>query len=157
MKPIKVKAEVLEAEASEDAVVVEAEVIESKRAMKLLEASYDEAEKVIKSKDKIEELLVKMEKKLAEIPVAGENLAKLPLFASMVRSVVAGEFSVPVGTMLAAVGAIIYFVNPFDLAPDFFGAVGFADDAAVVAAAAVLINSDLVEYVEWRKVNKAEN
>lgn len=157
MKPIKVKAEIITADEASDAIEVQAEVIDSKRAQKLLESRYDEAKKVIKDRDKIEELLRKMEEKLAKIPVAGEELSKLPIFASMVRSFVAGKYDVPMGTVLVAVGAILYFVNPFDLAPDFLGAVGLADDAAVVGAAVLLINSDIEEYVEWRSANEGAN
>lgn len=156
MKPIKVKAEIVAADAASEAIEVQAEVVDSKRARKLLESRYDEAEKAIKNRDKVEEILRKMEEKLAKVPVAGEELAKLPVFASLVRSYVIGKYpDVPMGTILAALGAIIYYVNPFDLVPDALGAVGLADDAAVVAAAAALINSDIEDYLAWREANEA--
>lgn len=155
MKPIKVKAEVVTGEISEDAVEVEATLVDSKKARKLLEARYDEAEKTIKDKAKLEELLLKMEEKLAKVPVAGKELSKLPLFGLLVHSYVAGEYTdPPIGTILAAAGAIIYFVNPFDIVPDAISALGFADDAAVAGAAYVLISSDLDDYIAWRAANK---
>jgi uncharacterized membrane protein YkvA (DUF1232 family) len=36
---------------------------------------------------------------------------------------------------LVAIGALIYFINPFDLIPDTFGVLGFVDDLGVVVFA----------------------
>lgn len=53
-------------------------------------------------------------------------------------------------TIAAAVFALIYVINPFDIVPDvipFFGAV---DDASVIAACLILIERDLHTYREWK-------
>jgi len=154
MKPIKVKAEVLDEEASEDAIEVDAVVVEKKRARKLLEARYDEAAETISSVDKVEDLLRKMEEKLAKVPVAGEELAKLSVLASMVHSYATGKYKeIPLGSILAATAAIIYFVSPVDVVPDAFGALGLADDAAVIAACVFLVKTDIEDYIVWRDAN----
>jgi len=41
----------------------------------------------------------------------------------------------PMQVKMALMGALAYFVVPFDFAPDFLLLIGFADDAAVLAAA----------------------
>lgn len=41
----------------------------------------------------------------------------------------------PLQVKAALVGALAYFVMPFDIAPDILPLLGFADDAAVLAAA----------------------
>jgi uncharacterized membrane protein YkvA (DUF1232 family) len=41
------------------------------------------------------------------------------------------------------VGAIVYFVMPDDLIPDFLPIIGYADDAAVLGAAVKLMSSHI--------------
>ncbi|GLK79490.1 YkvA family protein [Methylopila turkensis] len=41
----------------------------------------------------------------------------------------------PTHVRATLIGALAYFVLPFDMAPDFLPLVGFADDASVLAAA----------------------
>ncbi len=46
----------------------------------------------------------------------------------------AGDPLTPAKVKLLIVGALAYFVMPFDAIPDFLPLVGFTDDAAVIAA-----------------------
>lgn len=52
------------------------------------------------------------------------------------------------------ISALIYFVSPVDIIPDFLPVVGYLDDAAVVAACIKLVKSDIDDYKQWRKINK---
>jgi uncharacterized membrane protein YkvA (DUF1232 family) len=47
----------------------------------------------------------------------------------------------------AAVGALLYFINPLDAIPDFSPFVGFVDDAAVIAAAVTYLRKELENYL----------
>ena len=47
----------------------------------------------------------------------------------------------------AAVGALLYFINPFDAIPDFVPFAGFVDDAAVIAAAVTFLRIELKNYL----------
>ena len=60
---------------------------------------------------------------------------------------------VPVGTIVAIVSALIYFVSPVDFIPDFIPGIGQVDDAAVIVACLALVTADLDEYSVWRKKN----
>lgn len=46
-----------------------------------------------------------------------------------------------------AVGALLYFINPLDAVPDFIPFAGFADDAAVIAAAVTFLRNELKNYL----------
>ena len=48
---------------------------------------------------------------------------------------------------------LIYFVSPIDIIPDSIPAIGYFDDAAVVAACWKLVESDIEEYEKWRVEN----
>jgi uncharacterized membrane protein YkvA (DUF1232 family) len=59
------------------------------------------------------------------------------------------------GTIAAAVFALIYVFNPFDIIPDVLPFVGAVDDASVIAACLMLIERDLFKYRNW-KINQPE-
>jgi len=49
----------------------------------------------------------------------------------------------PFQVKAALLGALAYFVLPFDVIPDFLPVIGFADDAAVLATAVKLVASHM--------------
>ena len=54
-------------------------------------------------------------------------------------------------TILASLGAMIYFVNPFDLVPDIFPIFGYLDDATIVAWVLHSIRGDLENFRAWEQ------
>lgn len=128
--------------------------IDDETAQASLEAGYSKAEEMLKDKDKMERFLQRLEKKLKVIPIAGEKLADVPIMVSLVRSYVKKEYTdIPIGTIIAIISALIYFLSPIDLVPDSIPVLGYFDDAAVVAACWKLVDSDVTEYVKWREEN----
>jgi len=62
-----------------------------------------------------------------------------------------GTYSnVPPHTILLVVAALLYFLSPLDAIPDFLGAVGFTDDAAVVLFVLSAIKNEIRLYRDWR-------
>lgn len=126
-------------------------IITHEEALKELEKGYEKAEIILQDEDKIERLLQRLEKKLQSIPKIGDKLSHIPVFASLVKSYVKKEYTeVPIGTIVAVISALLYFVSPVDLIPDIFPGVGHIDDAAVVGACLILVDSDIKEYIKWR-------
>lgn len=58
--------------------------------------------------------------------------------------------TVPAHTILLVVAALLYFLSPLDAIPDFLGAVGFTDDAAVVLFVLSAIKNEISHYRDWR-------
>ena len=56
---------------------------------------------------------------------------------------------VPLKTILMAIGAVIYLVNPFDIVPDFIPGFGYVDDVTVIAAVMKTIRGDVDEFRAW--------
>jgi uncharacterized membrane protein YkvA (DUF1232 family) len=62
---------------------------------------------------------------------------------------------IPWGSIVLIVVAIIYFVSPFDLIPDWIPVAGFIDDAAVIGFVLKQINNDLDNFLKWEAVKKS--
>ena len=57
---------------------------------------------------------------------------------------------VPAHTILLVVAALLYFLSPLDTIPDFFGVIGFTDDAAVVLFVLNATKNEISHYRDWR-------
>ena len=61
-----------------------------------------------------------------------------------------GEYlSVPWKTIVLSLATIIYFLNPFDMAPDFIPGVGYLDDAVVLGFVVNSIKKELEKFLRW--------
>ena len=127
---------------------------DEKVAQEELEQGFAEAEKILGDQDKIEKFLQRLEKKLKGIPVAGSELSKVPVLASLFISFVRKQYTnIPTLSIVAITSALIYFVSPIDIIPDFIPGVGHLDDAAVIIACWKMVSADVEEYVKWREDN----
>ncbi|HET9908096.1 MAG TPA: YkvA family protein [Anaerolineales bacterium] len=58
---------------------------------------------------------------------------------------------VPYGIIAAAVFALLYVFNPFDLVPDVLPFVGAVDDATVIGACLLMMEKDLNKFRKWKE------
>ncbi len=65
--------------------------------------------------------------------------------------------ALPWRSLLYATAALVYFVAPLDLIPDFLAGVGLVDDVAVVAAVVGALRSDLVAFETWEAARSAKS
>ena len=136
---------------------MEKEAMNEQQAKEELEKRYGTAKKLLEDEDKLEKFLKRLEEKLKVIPKVGDKLSMIPVFASLLKSYVKKEYKeVPLGTIIAILAALIYFVSPIDIIPDTIPVLGYSDDAAVVYACLKLVESDVKDYQEWREKNEAE-
>lgn len=103
-----------------------------------------EAQKVMDNQDKIE--------KIALNETLHKYLNDIKLYFQMLGDVFTGKYKkVPVGTIAAIVGTLLYVLSPVDLIPDFIPAVGYLDDAAMLALCLNFTRFDVEEYKKDRK------
>ena len=132
-----------------------AESFDENQAQNELKKGYKKAEILLHDENKLEIFLQKIENKLTIVPIVGNALSYIPVMISMIRSYVRKEYTeIPIGSIISMISALIYFVSPVDIIPDFLHVVGYLDDAAVVAACIKLVKSDIDDYKQWRKINK---
>lgn len=75
----------------------------------------------------------------------------LKLMINLIIDYVKGDYkNVPWDTIAAITGAIIYFVSPIDVIPDFIPVAGYVDDLAVIKFALDFAGDDLKKYEQWK-------
>ncbi len=109
------------------------------------------AEEMLENPDKVEKLLQRLEKKLEKLPILEDALTCIPRMAMLLNSWLKKEYNnVPLGSLVAIVGAILYFVLPMDVIADYIPVLGLLDDAGVALIAMNLVDKDINEYMDWR-------
>ena len=109
--------------------------------------SYTEADakKVMENQERIE--------KIASNDTLIKYLNDIKLYFKMLGDIFTGKYKkVPVGTIAAIVGTLLYVLSPVDLIPNFIPVIGYLDDAAVLAACLKFTKFDVEEYKKNRKL-----
>jgi len=125
---------------------------------KLFEKAKQQAEKVVGNKAEIEKLLQNAYMKATTNRFSLKSIwDDLTLFIRMIKSWITKEYTdIPWTTLILSVALIIYFLNPFDLIPDFIPVIGLMDDIALAVFVFNSIRSDLQKYEKWENKKKTE-
>lgn len=108
----------------------------------------EDAQKVMDNQEKIE--------KIASNDTLHKYLADIKLYFQMLGDVFTGKYKkVPVGTIAAIVGTLLYVLSPIDFIPDFIPVVGYLDDAAMLALCLNFTRFDVEEYKKNKKLLSA--
>jgi uncharacterized membrane protein YkvA (DUF1232 family) len=109
-----------------------------------------------KSKKLLDEALKKAKAKEEKKGPLAEVWSNLNALFRLLQAYIHRDYTrIPWGSIVLVVVAIIYFVSPFDLIPDWIPVVGFIDDAAVIAFVLKQINTDLNQFLQWEAVKKS--
>jgi uncharacterized membrane protein YkvA (DUF1232 family) len=126
------------------------------RGLGLVEA---EAEQIAGRPSRLKELARRAQAQMS-IPRSriGSLREDLPVLVRLIRAYASGDYrTLPWKGILLATGAILYFVTPVDLIPDFIVGTGFLDDAVVVAYVIKAIRDDLTRFVAWEAANALDD
>lgn len=63
---------------------------------------------------------------------------------------------IPWRTIALVVAAVLYFINPFDIIPDFIPFLGYTDDVVAFAAIFKSAQTDLMDYCKWKGYSMEE-
>jgi len=109
-------------------------------------------QKELPDPEKIDEMADQATRRLGGIKIFADIIDDFLTLIRLVRAYTfRGYREVPLGSILAAVGAIVYFVNPVDIIPDFIPVIGYIDDVAVVGFALKFIRDDLEAFRIWEE------
>ena len=90
-------------------------------------------------------------RRIGELEEENKELRKylddIKLYFQLLHDFFSGQYKkIPVGTIAAMVGSLLYIFLPVDLIPDCIPVVGFLDDAAVLTACLNATRFDIEEY-----------
>lgn len=75
----------------------------------------------------------------------------------MMRAYATRQYTMmPWKSMVIAVAGVIYFLDPFDLIPDFIPVGGFVDDITVLMWVFSSLKGELDRFLEWEKAHLLE-
>ncbi len=113
------------------------------------------ADEYINDGEKAAELLDSARKKAGRKRSSLEKIwDKVQLLFSLLDDWIKGRYKViPTKSIIMIIVAVVYFVFPLDILPDFIVGLGFIDDVAVLGFVIGQINKDLEEYRVWKEAN----
>lgn len=82
---------------------------------------------------------------------------QLQLLFSLAKDYSSGAYTaIPKSTMIAVLAALLYFISPLDLVPDFLLGLGFLDDAVILGFVYKKVAKELQKYQAWKALNARE-
>ena len=82
-----------------------------------------------------------------------EFMEYVKLFFYMLKDFVTRKYTeVPIGTIIAIVGTLLYILNPIDIIPDFIPLAGYLDDASIIATCIKAIKVDIDKYKKFKEL-----
>ena len=80
---------------------------------------------------------------------------QLQLLFSLAKDYASGNYTaIPKSSIIAIVAALLYFISPLDLIPDFLVGLGFVDDAFVLGLVYKQVLKELDKYQIWKDSQK---
>ena len=117
--------------------------IEIAYAESLKEVDDEDARHILAKEDKAHEKAEVFIRQQGSLESFGRQIL---LLYGLLRAWWDKEYSLPWKSAAAIIAALLYFINPFDLIPDFIPVIGYLDDVVVIGACLKLIQSDLRDY-----------
>jgi uncharacterized membrane protein YkvA (DUF1232 family) len=75
---------------------------------------------------------------------------RLFVFGRLLKAFVKGKYtSIPWKPILLIAAAVIYFINPADLIPDWLVAIGFTDDAGILMMVYASVKAEIEKFIAW--------
>ncbi len=91
-------------------------------------------------------------RKLKKVPgTFSKIINQVFLLLDMIKNYSRGEYkNIPWYTIAMSTAALLYFLNPVDIIPDFIPFLGFVDDAFVIGFVIKAIQKDLKKYCDFK-------
>ncbi|GAB4366836.1 MAG: DUF1232 domain-containing protein [Calditrichia bacterium] len=116
----------------------------------------EQAEKLAEETERIKKILERaVEKAEQQKHRILDFWNEIQLLISMIRAYFSKEYTrIPWKTIVFALAAVIYFLNPLDIVPDLVPTLGFLDDATVMAFVVNALKEDLEEFKNFQAQTK---
>jgi len=124
-----------------------------------LKAAIKKASKLIANPGKLSALLLSSVNKIKLNKGSIQKIKnELLLLTELIKYWSKGQYKdISTKSILMIVGAIIYFVNPLDIIPDFTPILGFTDDATILYYVIRKISSEIDKFRNWKELQTINN
>lgn len=115
----------------------------------------NKAEDYAKDPEKLNDLIDKASKKANGKKGPFDTIwVQLMACFRLIKAYAKGTYrDIPWSSLVMLVAAVVYFVMPIDLIPDFIVGFGLLDDAALLGWTVKKFSSDIDAFVEWEREN----
>lgn len=116
---------------------------------------------IAKNPEMISELIGGVSHKMSDMDISKQRVSgfieRVKTLIRMLRAYISGEYrQLPWKSLLMILGALIYFMMPLDLIPDFIPVTGLADDISIIFLVFGSINEDILDFLEHEKTRKQD-
>ena len=119
----------------------------------------EKAKAIIDNPEKVSAVLEKaisLCDSLGQLRIIGKHFRDASLICSMLNDYICKRYTqIPTATVITLLAAVLYFVSPIDIIPDFLPLVGHLDDMIVFGFVQDAARSDLKKYEKWKKENES--
>lgn len=123
------------------------------REIELPAYARNRAARIVRSPEKLREMVDEAREKASTTAPSSSSLAgvidDLKTMFDLLRAVARGDYRVRTETLVLIAGAVLYFVLPIDIIPDFIPIAGYIDDAAVIAWVVGRCKSEIDLFRSW--------
>ncbi|UXP30670.1 YkvA family protein [Reichenbachiella agarivorans] len=121
----------------------------------------EKAEGLLSDNHRVSNLISSATEKLKGIMSSNEQLKdfsyKVMVVLRMLKAQVTGEYrEIPWRTLLLSAGAMLYFITPLDVIPDFIPALGLTDDIAILFWVYNSVKEDIERFEMWENTLELE-
>lgn len=116
--------------------------------------SRSKAETYLNDPKKLNKLYKDAAAKIEDVPHGpfGATWRYIKAMIRMISAYADGSYrKAPTLSMVMIVAAVIYFISPIDLMPDFIPVIGYIDDALVVTITVSAVKEDLDKFIAWER------
>jgi uncharacterized membrane protein YkvA (DUF1232 family) len=120
----------------------------------ILDNLYRQAERLISSEKSVisrflDEVFLKIGESTEYFYKFQDNLIAL---VRMMRAWIKGDYqNISTKSIIAVVAALLYFVNPLDLIPDFIPIIGQIDDMLILGYLIKILNKEIEKFMAWEQ------
>ena len=120
----------------------------------------EKAKQIIDNPEKVSAVLEKAADlcdDLSHVRFIGKYFKDISLICSMINDYICKRYTkVPMATVITLLAAVLYFISPIDIIPDFLPLIGHLDDMVVFAFVQDAAKIDLKKYEKWKKEQETE-
>ncbi len=89
---------------------------------------------------------------LSYLRIIGKYFKEASLVCNMINDYICKRYTaVPTATVITLLAAVLYFVSPIDIIPDFLPLIGHLDDMLVFSFVQEAMKVDIKKYEKWKK------